>query len=429
MDISPEVKKKLKQKRLNKIMNITVLFILFAILFAVLWHFFLQDMLKYRVGQELMDSGSYEMAYKEFHALGDYKDSPSKALDAYISNLEVSSMRDVSIDNILAGYEWALLQKLPKESVFRSIEFFLEKQPIDNQLTYLKWMDARGYESAKEKIYILANHLDTQGHYKLAYDVFSSLQGYKAARSRADYIEKNYFFTVTFDSQNGNIVGKLSMGKRVTIGDIYGDLPTSTLKGYVFGGWWTGKNGTGVKIEANSIVDIVNNQTLYAKFRPYIVGDIGPAGGLVFYNKGSNSDGWQYLEAAPANTEWVDKKWGGSGGHVRGVSTDIGTGADNTEMIDIKYRIKGDSAAKLCSDLEYAGYRDWFLPSLDELELMYVNLHKSGLGGFSDNYYWSSSQGNNNYPRHACVQHFSEGRQGYADIDEGFSVRAARAFR
>ncbi len=31
------------------------------------------------------------------------------------------------------------------------------------------------------------------------------------------------------------------------------------------------------------------------------VGEIGPAGDYIFYDKGSFSDGWQYLEAAPSD--------------------------------------------------------------------------------------------------------------------------------
>lgn len=39
---------------------------------------------------------------------------------------------------------------------------------------------------------------------------------------------------------------------------------------------------------------------------PYWVGKTGPAGGYIFYDKGEYSDGWRYLEAAPADLRVVD---------------------------------------------------------------------------------------------------------------------------
>lgn len=36
------------------------------------------------------------------------------------------------------------------------------------------------------------------------------------------------------------------------------------------------------------------------KTTAYAIGDTGPAGGIVFYDKGEVTDGWRYLEAAPA---------------------------------------------------------------------------------------------------------------------------------
>lgn len=156
------------------------------------------------------------------------------------------------------------------------------------------------------------------------------------------------------------------------------------------------------------------------------------AGRLVFYDKGSNSDGWRYLEAAPASTEWVEKMWGGWGTSVGGTGTAIGTGKSNTEKILAKYgnaepfTKKTDYAAKLCSDLVYGGFDDWFLPSKDELNQMYINLKKNEIGDLSgDNSYWSSSEASGN---HAWHQYFFNGHQNNHLKDHEFKVRAVRAF-
>ena len=44
--------------------------------------------------------------------------------------------------------------------------------------------------------------------------------------------------------------------------------------------------------------------SLYAD--EYAIGDEGPAGGIIFYDKGEFSDGWRYLEAAPADLVLLD---------------------------------------------------------------------------------------------------------------------------
>ena len=167
----------------------------------------------------------------------------------------------------------------------------------------------------------------------------------------------------------------------------------------------------------------------------YGIGAPGPAGGYIFYDKGSYSDGWRYLEAAPTSTEWTGKVWGGTGVSVGQTGTGMGTGEGNTEKIVAKYgkaepyQKMTDYAAKLCSDLvvnkDGVAYDDWFLPSQDELNQVHQVLYKSNLGGFSDYYYWSSSEYSYYY---AWSQDFENGYQYYLYKYDYFCVRAVRAF-
>ena len=140
--------------------------------------------------------------------------------------------------------------------------------------------------------------------------------------------------------------------------------------------------------------------TLFAEWNNgSIIGDIGPANGVVFYDKGFYSDGWRYIEAAPKDTEWLQKLWGGYGIKAESNGNVIGSGISNTEKIVSKYGDNepfqgiNDYAAKLCSDLEYGGYDDWFLPSITELEQMIFIRSKNFYYG---SYYWSSSETSEN---------------------------------
>ena len=214
----------------------------------------------------------------------------------------------------------------------------------------------------------------------------------------------------------------------------YDTLPP-TREGYGFDGWWTGKRGTGEQVLLTTKKSIAPDQALYAKWVPYSIGGFGPAGGYIFYDKGSYSDGWRYMEAAPASYEFTNKVWGGSGTTVGGTGTAVGTGKLNTEKIVSRfgnaepYGNKIDYAAKLCFDLvvtkDGVAYDDWFLPSKDELNQMHQNLYKNKLGGFSDDYYWSSSEVNTSF---AWEEYFYNGGQYNYYRSNNYRVRPVRAF-
>jgi hypothetical protein len=140
--------------------------------------------------------------------------------------------------------------------------------------------------------------------------------------------------------------------------------------------------------------------TLFREIAPivkvYSLGEKGPAGGIVFYDKGESSAGWRYLEVAPPETEFVNIQWGTYKWDIKGTHETIGSGEQNTRIIiralEDKEINEHGKIAQLVNHLNYNGYTDWFLPSKDELYWMYQNLAQRGLGGFEQARYWSSTQ-------------------------------------
>lgn len=162
----------------------------------------------------------------------------------------------------------------------------------------------------------------------------------------------------------------------------------------------------------------------------YPTGGTGPAGGHIFYDKGSYSNGWRYLEAASVSTEWTTgKEWSSDATLIGGTETGIGTGQSNTTLIVAWLNSHGetDRAAQLCNALTQGGYSDWFLPSKDELNLMFTNLHNivTPVGDFADTWYWSSSE----YDAiSAWTQYFADSYQLAGSKNDPNRVRAVRAF-
>ena len=202
--------------------------------------------------------------------------------------------------------------------------------------------------------------------------------------------------------------------------------------------------------------------------------------GFVFYDKGEYSDGWRYLEAAPADLKLVNgvptvdgKTPGYDSGedefvfgfyrtsadgknlfvngetlynYVDCTDKEVGSGMRNTELL---VKAMGDSAyeqvtggkttaiyaAKVCADLVYTDedgnvIDGWVLPSRDELNLMYTVLKQKQTGNFPDTYYddyWSSTE-YVMFPNTAWYQFFTDGDTYDGNRDYYFRVRPVRAF-
>lgn len=148
-------------------------------------------------------------------------------------------------------------------------------------------------------------------------------------------------------------------------------------------------------------------------------------GGVVFYLLRPDDIGYDLnithgLIAVPSNKNTA--QWGCYGISIPGTNTAIGTGAQNTTAIVAGCAQTG-IGAKNCDDLILNGYNDWFLPSRDELNLMYQN--NGVIGGFGTSDYWSSSEYDNGY---AWFKSFNSGYQYDNNKNFSRSVRAIRAF-
>jgi len=149
------------------------------------------------------------------------------------------------------------------------------------------------------------------------------------------------------------------------------------------------------------------------------IGDLH-AGGIVFYLDGNGGG----LVCAEADFE-SKVEWGCYDTLIGGTSAAIGSGAANTAKIVAGCDQPG-TAARFCNDLDWKGYKDWFLPSKDELELMYKNLKLNGFGGFANEYYWSSTE----IEKRAAWDHFFKlGDQGGTSKPTPRAVRPVRAFQ
>jgi len=177
------------------------------------------------------------------------------------------------------------------------------------------------------------------------------------------------------------------------------------------------ETATTLTVRATSVADFTKYGDATVTVAPIAT---GPAGGYIFYDKGSYSDGWRYLESAPASSEFT-APWGLYGIACPGTSEGIGTGQANTAAIIalLLANLEPGKAAMLCAAMTAGGYSDWFLPSKDELNLMYVRLRQgSNIGGFNTSgswpggYYWSSSVGGTSSTAlmyYTWYQRFSDG--------------------
>jgi hypothetical protein len=139
------------------------------------------------------------------------------------------------------------------------------------------------------------------------------------------------------------------------------------------------------------------------------------------------------LIAAVADQSSGIRWYNGSYVTTGATSTAVGTGSANTTTIIAEQGATSTSyAAGLARAYTDGTYTDWFLPSIDELNLMYDNigqgnvLELGNVGNFSNVSYWSSTE---NGHHTAWMQGFGNyGGQNSNYKYKAYYVRAVRAF-
>ena len=173
------------------------------------------------------------------------------------------------------------------------------------------------------------------------------------------------------------------------------------------------------------------------------VGDTGPGGGIIFYKAVSpficgptRAASCTYLEAAPAS--WSGNANGdtgtsvawsgnttqsvGSAGGDTATATAIGWGYRNT-LAAVAQDSTPTKAITLARAYNGGGLSDWFLPTKDELNQLY--LQKNVVGGFKSSSYWTSSEVS---ATNIYMQDFSNGGSWSNGKSGGDGIRPVRAF-
>lgn len=141
------------------------------------------------------------------------------------------------------------------------------------------------------------------------------------------------------------------------------------------------------KVQLGSIDDVFGIMAQFVKNAveklSLKIGDIGPAGGLIFYIEGNNV---YECSRVLGETNW-------------------------------------NMAKTLCNEYRGGGYNDWYLPNEDELNCIYKNLRESGKIP-TDEWYWSSTE----FKNEALKKCFSNGTSIYSSKKGNSFVRAVRRF-
>ncbi len=148
------------------------------------------------------------------------------------------------------------------------------------------------------------------------------------------------------------------------------------------------------------------------------------AGGIIVYITSPYPD--LHGVVCAETDQSINAQWGCIDAPITG-STSIIDGISNTLNI-VNNCPEFGTAARICNDLELNGYNDWYLPAIGQLDSAFINLYEFGLGGFSEDWYWSSTKEIGPWVDAFSKHFFEEGEQQTFNRAESFKVRAFRNF-
>lgn len=188
---------------------------------------------------------------------------------------------------------------------------------------------------------------------------------------------------------------------------------------------------------SNRISNPINNNSTTGNSFTHYVGEL--YGGGVVFDVYKDETGHEHGLIVALNDQATEQAWS----NVTSVSIGNSTqnewdGLQNSRSI-IRQQNHTSSAAKICFDLCDGGFHDWYLPALNEMEILYTvkmkvnrTLHRtSGATQLisRDNYYWTSTEVNSESVFYANFTTILSGNVwGLSEKYFQFAVRAIRAF-
>jgi uncharacterized repeat protein (TIGR02543 family) len=176
------------------------------------------------------------------------------------------------------------------DGTFTFFEGSTFNMPAHNVVLYAQWR-LQGFDIAYGNMAGATNHVDNPASYTSGTPAITLGSPSKAGHDFLGWYETDDFtgavvttiangstgnrtlfakwapsrYTVTFDAQQGNSPDPATT--EVSYGGTYGALATTSRIGHDFLGWFTGTNGSGIKVTESIAITSSANHVLYAQWR------------------------------------------------------------------------------------------------------------------------------------------------------------------